>query len=111
MGRRSIGRASVGASFGRLGIGYDTPVLVFDFSPGPRRVFGRPLEVIRADRLGEVAGAFAAVQRAVSGGLYAAGFVAYEAAPAFDEALRTHPPARCRSSGSASTRRRRGAPP
>ncbi|ADI13644.1 aminodeoxychorismate synthase component I [Truepera radiovictrix] len=67
-------------------------MLVFDFSPGPRRVFGRPLEVIRADRLGEVAGAFAAVQRAVSGGLYAAGFVAYEAAPAFDEALRTHPP-------------------
>jgi para-aminobenzoate synthetase/4-amino-4-deoxychorismate lyase len=82
----------MGASFGRLGIGYDTPVLVFDFTPGSRQVFKHPLEVIRADRLGEVAGAFEAVQRAVDGGLYAAGFVAYEAAPAFDGALQTHPP-------------------
>lgn len=73
-------------------IGYDTPVLVFDFSPGPRRVFGRPLAVIRADRLSEVEGALSAVQRGVDGGLFAAGFVAYEAAPAFDAALQTHPP-------------------
>jgi para-aminobenzoate synthetase/4-amino-4-deoxychorismate lyase len=48
--------------------------------------------VLRADALDEVLPVLAAVERAVAGGLHAAGFVAYEAAPAFDPAFATHPP-------------------
>jgi len=40
---------------------------------------------------GEVLPKLAAVERAVDGGLSAAGFVTYEAASGFDDALRTHP--------------------
>jgi para-aminobenzoate synthetase/4-amino-4-deoxychorismate lyase len=46
--------------------------------------------VVRADTVGEVLPALAEVERAVAEGLHAAGFVAYEAAPAFDAALATH---------------------
>jgi para-aminobenzoate synthetase/4-amino-4-deoxychorismate lyase len=48
--------------------------------------------VLRADTVDEVRPVLAAVQRAVDDGLHAAGFVAYEAAPAFDPALVTRPP-------------------
>jgi para-aminobenzoate synthetase/4-amino-4-deoxychorismate lyase len=48
--------------------------------------------VVRADALADVVPALAEVERAVADGLHAAGFVAYEAAPAFDRALATHPP-------------------
>ncbi|HST62527.1 MAG TPA: aminodeoxychorismate synthase component I [Longimicrobium sp.] len=48
--------------------------------------------VLRADTLDEVLPVLAAVERAVAEGLHAAGFVAYEAAPAFDPAFATHPP-------------------
>jgi para-aminobenzoate synthetase/4-amino-4-deoxychorismate lyase len=48
--------------------------------------------VLRAERLDEVVPVLDAVERAVADGLHAAGFVAYEAAPAFDPALVTHPP-------------------
>ncbi|HYW11248.1 MAG TPA: hypothetical protein VE871_04805, partial [Longimicrobium sp.] len=48
--------------------------------------------VLRADALDEVLPVLAAVERAVADGLHAAGFVAYEAAPAFDPAFATHPP-------------------
>jgi para-aminobenzoate synthetase / 4-amino-4-deoxychorismate lyase len=49
-------------------------------------------EVVRADRMEDVLPAMRAVEAAVARGLHAAGFVAYEAAPAFDAALVTHPP-------------------
>jgi para-aminobenzoate synthetase / 4-amino-4-deoxychorismate lyase len=49
-------------------------------------------EVVRADRVDEVPAALERVAAAASGGAHAAGFVAYEAAPAFDPALATHPP-------------------
>lgn len=65
-------------------------MLLFDFmSPEgfPRRLsFGTPVETIVAHSLDEVRPALRAVQRAASAGLYAAGYVAYEAAPAFDTA-------------------------
>ncbi|HEX5871311.1 MAG TPA: aminodeoxychorismate synthase component I [Longimicrobium sp.] len=48
--------------------------------------------ILRADRLDEVIDVLHSVERAVAQGLHAAGFVAYEAAPAFDPALVTHPP-------------------
>ncbi len=74
---------------------YYTPVthsapIRFDFAG--ETLFGKPLETIQATRLAEVLGALRAVQRASEAGLYAAGYVAYEAAPAFDSALETHPP-------------------
>jgi para-aminobenzoate synthetase / 4-amino-4-deoxychorismate lyase len=48
--------------------------------------------VLRADRLEQVLPLLRRVDRAAAGGLHAVGFVAYEAAAAFDPALRTHPP-------------------
>jgi para-aminobenzoate synthetase/4-amino-4-deoxychorismate lyase len=46
--------------------------------------------IVRADAVEDVVRALADVERAVAGGAHAAGFVAYEAAPAFDRALVTH---------------------
>jgi para-aminobenzoate synthetase / 4-amino-4-deoxychorismate lyase len=48
------------------------------------------VEVLQAKRLEEISGVLATVERAVRDGLYAAGFLAYEAAPAMDDACSTH---------------------
>ena len=69
----------------------DTPSAVLDF-PDDRPEAGRayftdPVEVVSAHTHGEVRPALRRVERAAAGGLYAVGFVAYEAAPAFDRAL------------------------
>jgi para-aminobenzoate synthetase/4-amino-4-deoxychorismate lyase len=63
-------------------------------APGGGRSFrfAGPRGVLRAERVEEVLPVLAAVERAVADGLHAAGFVAYEAAPAFDPAFATHPP-------------------
>ena len=63
----------------------------FPWSPaGPtgQLAFGEPVEVIRADCLAEVRPALAAVRRAAMAGRYAVGYLSYEAAPAFDPAMR-----------------------
>jgi para-aminobenzoate synthetase/4-amino-4-deoxychorismate lyase len=50
--------------------------------------FRDPLRIITAHRIEEVVPALNVIEELVSkGGLYAAGFIAYEAAPAFDSAL------------------------
>ncbi|HYO63295.1 MAG TPA: aminodeoxychorismate synthase component I [Pyrinomonadaceae bacterium] len=71
-------------------------LLLFDFFDGdgrPRRaVFREPSEVIVARSTAEVRPALRAVERAAESGRYAAGYVAYEAAPAFDPALVTREP-------------------
>ncbi len=54
--------------------------------------FGEPEAVLLAWRLVEVEPLLGEIERALAGGLWVAGFFAYEAAPAFDPALRTHPP-------------------
>ncbi len=54
--------------------------------------FERPVEVLRADRLEQVSAVLAGVEAGARRGLWAVGFVTYEAAPAFDPAFRTHPP-------------------
>ncbi|MHB9025237.1 MAG: aminodeoxychorismate synthase component I [Armatimonadota bacterium] len=54
--------------------------------------YSSPCEIIRAAQLSDVVDALAAVERAVAGGMSAAGFLAYEAAPAFDRALVAHAP-------------------
>ena len=78
------------------------PVLHFDFRPGaavrpgaespsPSVVpltFRQPIEVISAHRLEDVAPALARVEAAALEGSWAAGFVSYESAPAFDPAFR-----------------------
>ena len=67
------------------------PILRFDFE-GETLRFRRPLEILQARHLDEVLDVLQTVQKASEAGLYAAGYVAYEAAPAFDGALETHPP-------------------
>jgi para-aminobenzoate synthetase/4-amino-4-deoxychorismate lyase len=67
--------------------------LVFDFPEQPgaqpqRRVFRAPREILQATQLQEVRLVLRRVQQAAAAGLHAAGFLSYEAAPAFDPALR-----------------------
>lgn len=49
--------------------------------------FEHPQKIVVAQRPSEVAAALAAVEAGVAEGLHGAGFISYEAAPAFDEAL------------------------
>jgi para-aminobenzoate synthetase/4-amino-4-deoxychorismate lyase len=69
------------------------PFLRFDFADtlglsGPV-CFSQPERVIVAHDVSEVVAALRAVEAGTRQGLYAAGFIAYEAAPAFDDALVT----------------------
>ena len=53
-------------------------------------LFQNPVEVIKADSTSGVIPALRRIENLVEGsGLHAAGFVSYEASPAFDESLRT----------------------
>ncbi len=54
--------------------------------------YGEPLERLAAERLDQVLPLLERVEKATADGLVACGFIAYEAAAAFDPALRTHPP-------------------
>ncbi len=56
---------------------------------GQGRTFSAPTEIVAATTLDGVLPALAAVEKAVQAGAWAAGYVAYEAAPAFDAALTT----------------------
>ncbi len=58
-----------------------------DGATGPL-AFGEPVEVIKATRLEQVRPALQRVADAAAQGRYAVGFVSYEAAPAFDPAMR-----------------------
>lgn len=53
-------------------------------------VFRGPVEIVSAETLDEVAPCLERVEAAVAQGLRAAGFLAYEAAPAFDPCLAAH---------------------
>ncbi|WP_420126354.1 aminodeoxychorismate synthase component I [Longimicrobium sp.] len=90
MAQGAVGRArDASAAAGAAAVRFDAPG-----GPGGARSFRfRGLRtILRAERLDEVVGVLQAVERAAAEGLHAAGFVAYEAAPAFDPALATHPP-------------------
>ncbi len=54
--------------------------------------FEAPVRVCVADRVDQVYDALREVEAAVGAGWHAAGYIAYEAAPAFDRALCTRPP-------------------
>ena len=66
-------------------------MLIFDFAGTDnmvrRQVFNHPAEVLATNVLEEVPAILEKVQEAVDKGYYAAGYVSYEAAPAFDQAL------------------------
>ncbi len=65
-----------------------------DLRPRRHRSFALsdPIDVIRADTIVEVVPALDRCETEVAAGRWVAGFVAYEAAPAFDPALQTLPP-------------------
>lgn len=67
----------------------------FDFGQQPAALpvqFHSPERVVIARTLADVPGAMAAVEQGLRDGLHAAGWVSYEAAPAFDRALSAQPP-------------------
>lgn len=50
--------------------------------------FNKPCEIISADRIEHVQSALNKIEDRITGGLHAAGFISYEASPAFDSALK-----------------------
>ncbi|HYV97535.1 MAG TPA: aminodeoxychorismate synthase component I [Gemmatimonadaceae bacterium] len=72
------------------------PFVVLDFPASPSRglgtlVFERPVRVLSAVSVDEVAGVLREADGEAARGRHAVGFVAYEAAPAFDTAFSAHP--------------------
>ncbi|WP_181347579.1 aminodeoxychorismate synthase component I [Thalassobacillus sp. CUG 92003] len=69
------------------------PWMLFEFNEVGETsplLFENPIKTIIAQDLPEVAPAFNEAQRALNDGYYVAGYVSYEAAPAFDPAYRVH---------------------
>lgn len=68
------------------------PVLSFEFADANGIIqpltFQNPINIITAYTIDEVLPSFKQIQEAVDNGYYAAGYVSYEAAPAFDSAYR-----------------------
>ena len=67
-------------------------VIVRDAGSGTWRLFERPLEIVTASHIEDVLPALQKIENECNRhGRYAAGFLSYEAAPAFDTALKTQP--------------------
>ena len=75
---------------------YKHPFLIFDFPDASgeesRLCFEKPRRVVIANSLGEVIPALQEIESELNFGATAAGFIAYEAASAFDSALKTPTP-------------------
>ena len=70
------------------GPGMTAPFLLFDDSrKGTARLYERPVREIAAMDIGEVGAALEAIREAVAGGRHAAGFIAFDAAYAFEARL------------------------
>lgn len=67
--------------------------LRFDFENEPV-YFENPVKIISTHELTEVAACFSQIQEALAEGYYVAGYLSYEAAPAFDPKMLTHPKGR-----------------
>jgi para-aminobenzoate synthetase/4-amino-4-deoxychorismate lyase len=67
-------------------------VIIRDAASGKWRLFERPTEVVVANDVGDVLPALERLERECARHRYVAGFLSYEAAPAFDAALTTRPP-------------------
>lgn len=89
-----FGRAATPTLRGMTRAILDFPAAATEPTPAAavRLSFGDPRHVISAAAPAEVPAALAAVEAAARAGSWAVGFVAYEAAPAFDAALVTRPP-------------------
>jgi len=61
-------------------------------TPAAEIVFRSPIAMLQARSLDDVLPTLRAVEDWTSRGYWAAGFLSYEAAPAFDPAMETHPP-------------------
>ncbi|MBN8236208.1 aminodeoxychorismate synthase component I [Halobacillus kuroshimensis] len=72
----------------------ETPFLHFEFvneyGEKENSRFEKPVEILTTDDHREVKGIFDRLEHVLDEGYYAAGFVSYEAAPAFDEAFAVH---------------------
>ena len=66
-------------------------VLIWDAASRFWLAFRQPCEVVRAESMEQVGPCLERIESLAEQGLYAAGFVSYEAAPAFDSALRVCP--------------------
>lgn len=70
------------------------PILTFDFASSNGEVtpltFKNPLKTIVANTVEEVLPCFQFIQEAIEKGYYAAGYVSYESAPAFDPAMKVN---------------------
>lgn len=70
-------------------------ILLESFDPirgGQSFLFENPVEWIEAHRVEDVVPSLDRIDEGVASGLHAAGMVTYEAAPAFDPAMKTQPP-------------------
>ncbi len=71
----------------------NSPFLYFQFSDSTGKAgsiqFSDPIEIHLAHNINEVIETLSKVQKAVNSGYYAAGYVSYEAAPAFDPVYKT----------------------
>ena len=65
-------------------------VVMLQKATGGWLVFEKPVDIVRTADASDVKACLARVDEAVGKGLFAAGFIAYEAASGFDKALRTH---------------------
>jgi len=65
--------------------------LEFAGEAGGSYAFRNPVEIIEASKTEEVRPALRRIQEAVACGFYAAGYIGYEAAPAFDPAMKARP--------------------
>ncbi|WP_071392757.1 aminodeoxychorismate synthase component I [Bacillus tuaregi] len=70
------------------------PLLSFEFASSTGEiqpmVFSEPLKIIAANRLEDVSVCFQEIQEAIEAGYYAAGYLSYESAPAFDPAFQVN---------------------
>ena len=68
------------------------PYLAFEFASSSGKIkpftFRKPIKVIIAHKIEEVIPCFHLVQQHIDNGYYAAGFLSYESAPAFDSAFK-----------------------
>lgn len=64
-----------------------TATLLFEFN-GQSLLFTKPIRIHQTDQLDEVLQVMNRVQKELDQGYYAAGFVSYEAAPAFDSSFK-----------------------
>lgn len=68
-------------------------IILYDASSDEWLRFEDPIEILVAHQTADVTGVLARAHEATRAGHYAAGFVSYEAAPAFDRSLTTRAPA------------------